>query len=175
MDPFSLDHIIPSPLPAYTGKSSSGPYGPLFASIILNFQKSALLSFSSFHSSRPEAPPLLREVFTPHGTRQHSGTLSHLYVFKERVFMGLTRVELVTPSLSEKCSNQLSYRPIKRGRKGRKPLGGGHLSRRKEVIQPHFPVRLPCYDFTPLTRHTFGTVPLYRLDQRLRVPPTRVV
>ena len=26
--------------------------------------------------------------------------------------MGLTRVELVTPSLSEKCSNQLSYKPI---------------------------------------------------------------
>ena len=22
---------------------------------------------------------------------------------------------------------------------------------RKEVIQPHLPVRLPCYDFTPLT------------------------
>ncbi len=35
---------------------------------------------------------------------------------------------------------------------------------RKEVIQPHLPVRLPCYDFTPLTRHTFGTVPRYRLD-----------
>ena len=32
--------------------------------------------------------------------------------------------------------------------------------RRKEVIQPHLPVRLPCYDFTPLTRRTFGTVPL---------------
>ena len=31
---------------------------------------------------------------------------------------------------------------------------------RKEVIQPHLPVRLPCYDFTPLTRHTFGAVPL---------------
>jgi len=29
---------------------------------------------------------------------------------------------------------------------------------RKEVIQPHLPVRLPCYDFTPLTRHTFGAV-----------------
>ena len=26
---------------------------------------------------------------------------------------------------------------------------------RKEVIQPHLPVRLPCYDFTPLTSHTF--------------------
>ena len=24
---------------------------------------------------------------------------------------------------------------------------------RKEVIQPHLPVRLPCYDFTPLTNH----------------------
>ncbi len=28
---------------------------------------------------------------------------------------------------------------------------------RKEVIQPHLPVRLPCYDFTPLTLHTFDT------------------
>ena len=31
---------------------------------------------------------------------------------------------------------------------------------RKEVIQPHLPVRLPCYDFTPLTRRTLGTAPL---------------
>ena len=30
-----------------------------------------------------------------------------------------------------------------------------YLSLRKEVIQPHLPVRLPCYDFTPLTRRTF--------------------
>ena len=27
---------------------------------------------------------------------------------------------------------------------------------RKEVIQPHLPIRLPCYDFVPLTGHTFG-------------------
>ena len=31
---------------------------------------------------------------------------------------------------------------------------------RKEVIQPHLPIRLPCYDFTPLTLHTFGASPL---------------
>ena len=31
---------------------------------------------------------------------------------------------------------------------------------RKEVIQPHVPVRLPCYDFTPLTLHTLGASPL---------------
>ena len=30
----------------------------------------------------------------------------------------------------------------------------------KEVIQPHLPVRLPCYDFTPLTSHTLGSGPL---------------
>ena len=28
---------------------------------------------------------------------------------------------------------------------------------RKEVIQPHLPIRLPCYDFIPLTKHTLGT------------------
>jgi hypothetical protein len=26
----------------------------------------------------------------------------------------------------------------------------------KEVIQPHVPVRLPCYDFTPVIGHTVG-------------------
>ena len=31
---------------------------------------------------------------------------------------------------------------------------------RKEVIQPHLPVRLPCYDFTPLALHTFDASPL---------------
>ncbi len=27
---------------------------------------------------------------------------------------------------------------------------------RKEVIQPHLPIRLPCYDFTPITNPAFG-------------------
>ena len=26
---------------------------------------------------------------------------------------------------------------------------------RKEVIQPHLPIRLPCYDFTPIIAPTF--------------------
>ena len=33
---------------------------------------------------------------------------------------------------------------------------------RKEVIQPQVPLRLPCYDFTPITTHTFGTFLLLR-------------
>ena len=28
---------------------------------------------------------------------------------------------------------------------------------RKEVIQPHLPIRLPCYDFTPVTVPAFGS------------------
>ena len=28
---------------------------------------------------------------------------------------------------------------------------------RKEVIQPHLPIRLPCYDLTPITGPTFGS------------------
>ena len=31
---------------------------------------------------------------------------------------------------------------------------------RKEVIQPHLPIRLPCYDFTPVINPTFDNVPL---------------
>ena len=29
---------------------------------------------------------------------------------------------------------------------------------RKEVIQPQVPLRLPCYDFTPVINHSLGTV-----------------
>ena len=46
---------------------------------------------------------------------------------------------------------------------------------RKEVIQPHLPVRLPCYDFTPVTSPTFdGSLPK-GLGHRLRVLLTPVV
>ena len=31
-----------------------------------------------------------------------------------------------------------------------------YLLLRKEVIQPHLPIRLPCYDFTPIINPTFG-------------------
>ena len=35
----------------------------------------------------------------------------------------------------------------------------------KEVIQPHVPVRLPCYDFTPVADHTVVSAP-----PRVRLP-----
>ena len=33
----------------------------------------------------------------------------------------------------------------------------GVKSSYKEVIQPQVPLRLPCYDFTPVMNHTVGT------------------
>ena len=36
----------------------------------------------------------------------------------------------------------------------------GTVLLRKEVIQPHLPVRLPCYDFVPIASPTFdGSLP----------------
>jgi hypothetical protein len=46
---------------------------------------------------------------------------------------------------------------------------------RKEVIQPQLPLRLPCYDFTPIIDPTFdGSLPC-GLGHRLRVLPTFVM
>ena len=39
-------------------------------------------------------------------------------------------------------------------------LSGTQALLRKEVIQPHLPIRLPCYDFTPIIKPTFGRAPL---------------
>jgi hypothetical protein len=46
---------------------------------------------------------------------------------------------------------------------------------RKEVIQPHLPVRLPCYDFTPVTSPTFDCSLPCGLGHRLRVLLASVV
>ncbi len=46
---------------------------------------------------------------------------------------------------------------------------------RKEVIQPHLPVRLPCYDFTPVTDSTLDACPSCELAQRLQVSPASMV
>ena len=46
---------------------------------------------------------------------------------------------------------------------------------RKEVIQPQVPLRLPCYDFTPVAEPTVVACLPYGLAQRLRVNPTPMV
>ncbi len=46
---------------------------------------------------------------------------------------------------------------------------------RKEVIQPQVPLRLPCYDFTPVAKPTVVACLSCELAQRLRVNPTPMV
>jgi hypothetical protein len=46
---------------------------------------------------------------------------------------------------------------------------------RKEVIQPQVPLRLPCYDFTPVADLTVDGCPPHGLAHRLRVKPTPMV
>src|SRR5215203_1673888 len=59
---------------------------------------------------------------------------------------------------------------------GRAPTGViAPVFPRKEVIQPQLPLRLPCYDFTPVTNPTFGGSLPCGLGHRLRVLPASVV
>jgi hypothetical protein len=46
---------------------------------------------------------------------------------------------------------------------------------RKEVIQPQVPLRLPCYDFTPVADLTVAGCLHCWLAHRLRVKPTPMV
>jgi len=43
------------------------------------------------------------------------------------------------------------------------------------VIQPQVPLRLPCYDFTPVTNHSVDTCLPCGLAQRLREQPASVM
>src|SRR6056297_3015657 len=50
------------------------------------------------------------------------------------------------------------------------------VSLRKEVIQPHLPIQLPCYDFTPLAKPTLKhCLHCWSARHALQVFPTRVV
>ena len=75
-------------------------------------------------------------------------------------------MEALGSSGSTLCSFGVLSPPPKRKEEGR-PRRRGHKGHvrlrlaakltslpRKEVIQPHVPVRLPCYDFTPVIDHT---------------------
>ena len=63
-------------------------------------------------------------------------------------------------------SNQLSYGPrdlvARTDNLLREPatLRGPPRLFIKEVIRPQVPLRLPCYDFTPVTNHTVASAPL---------------
>ena len=76
-----------------------------------------------------------------------------------RCLVGLGRFELPTSPLSGVRSNRLSYRPAKTCWLSQVNCVGAYEGMNswrlnKEVIQPQVPLRLPCYDFTPVMNHT---------------------
>ena len=74
----------------------------------------------------------------------------------------------MTPRLSSACSNQLSYSRVDFQERAVARVATSRfrgvdlrslfdlLLHRKEVIQPQVPLRLPCYDFIPVTSLTLG-------------------
>ena len=69
--------------------------------------------------------------------------------------------------LRESCESRPAAVPASASRSG--------VTFRKEVIQPQVPLRLPCYDFTPVADPTVDACLPCGLAQRLRVEPTPMV
>ena len=114
---------------------------------------------------RPEARPGAKETRTPN---IQLAKLALYQLSYNPLAMRLNGLEPLTPALSERCSNQLSYRPglVK---ESEMYLGDGLVVSKnrllelefqiyslKEVIQPHLPVRLPCYDLAPVKGLALG-------------------
>ena len=65
------------------------------------------------------------------------------------------------PLLARQVLSQLSYTPMLMVLfgyflfKAKPKVKRTNVLLRKEVIQPHLPIRLPCYDFTPVIDPTF--------------------
>jgi hypothetical protein len=74
---------------------------------------------------------------------------------------------------TRQCLRQLSPRVDTR-HAGVLPRFREEVLLRKEVIQPHLPVRLPCYDFVPIASPTFDRSLPCGLGHGLRVLPTFV-
>ena len=66
-----------------------------------------------------------------------------------------------SPKLQKREKNSARTADRPGGRPGIKPPANRRSGLpRKEVIQPHLPVRLPCYDLAPITGLTLGAYPL---------------
>ena len=118
--------------------------------------------------NRTADPLLARQVLS-----QLSYAPTFLLLSAKTCLVGLSGLEPLTSRLSGVRSNQLSYRPFcfslraapsklninQRMCVDLKSTRYLTISclHRKEVIQPHLPIRLPCYDFTPVISPAFGS------------------
>ena len=175
-----LSGLEPPTLRLSVVRSSQLSYGP-------SSSQSPLSSVSGFaeNFSRSLAPPLqITNASLVCDLSLDGGTLYSLG--------GDSRVRTGDLLLARQALSQLSYIPFYLSRRVPSKLNNVtsfqlQLTRnseqrlrcsgllRKEVIQPHLPIRLPCYDFTPIIKPIFGGALHCWLDYRLRVFPTLMV
>ena len=110
-------------------------------------------------STRPEGE-LAPE---PSGPNNVSGTGPHPRPLSTPPKRGRTREPGPGPAPTNRCSTREHPLPHTRGQTGLctdQDNPGRRVLLRKEVIQPHLPVRLPCYDLVPIASPTFdGSLP----------------
>ena len=149
-------------------------------------------SFENTTSTAVQFSRYLREASRSSArTAEHRG--ARLAV-REGQTSGLSKLNSMRPAaLASGLSSPCRYRfqasltadhgaeaPEPRPRRTRRLAGtpaviNGHRIPRKEVIQPQLPLRLPCYDFTPVTNSTYDRSLPCGLGHGLRVSPASVV
>ena len=126
------------------------------------FMLASTLQFSNHHTTPPQAPtpqgarPGRRERnTTPDKGPGGPGTQQHAPHHRPPTPQGRRRLDLFPASKGR--------HPARRPGKGSIPSSAHDRAptklRRKEVIQPHLPVRLPCYDLVPITSLTLDGSP----------------
>ena len=114
--------------------------------------------------------PEPRQHATPTRTNHARGTHHHPNQAATGVFPMPTTDNQPHPrathprdTTSRPFSARTAPQPAQTHQQPRQPRPGSHPHTipilRKEVIQPHLPVRLPCYDFVPITSPTFDRSP----------------
>ena len=85
----------------------------------------------------------------------------------------LPSTRIFNQSRFRECFNT-DARPVRAffATQGREAVRAPTRRSRKEVIQPQVPLRLPCYDFAPVTELAFGGSLPCGLGHRLRALPT---
>ncbi len=135
--------------------------------LILLIRKEHVLSLWSFQGARELEPPALQGAASPSLTHAPEGTPRA----RDRPIPQSSTACLVPDQAHERRGRRFSRRVVRPGRPSSRArastditasgvLGSGFP--RKEVIQPHLPVRLPCYDFTPIIDPTFDGCLLLR-------------
>ena len=119
---------------------------------------------------RISSGPTRKPAYSLSGTGAH---VRHTIGADLSYYPSHTRV--VNPNRNtEECFASFSPRSERSGRSASRAFESRRtlLAALKEVIQPQVPLRLPCYDFAPVTELAFGGSLPCGLGHRLRALPT---